>query len=113
MKHDEGIIKKVFNASTHMVIGLKDNKIVGVCRALSDGVFNAAIYDVVVHKDYQGRGIARILLNDIIKQLEDVSCIQLIATTGNDSFYEKLGFKKLKTGMAIYKNQKLAQEYLE
>ncbi len=113
MKHDEHIIKKVFNASTHKVIGVQDHKIVGFCRALSDGVFNAAIYDVVVHKDYQGRGIARILLEDIITQLDDVSCIQLIATTGNDSFYEKMGFKKLKTGMAIFKNQQLAQEYLE
>ncbi|MGA3598931.1 GNAT family N-acetyltransferase [Lysinibacillus agricola] len=66
-----------------------------------------------MHKDYQGRGIARILLEDIMKQLEDVSCIQLIATTGNEPFYEKMGFKKLKTGVAIYKDPQLAEEYLE
>ncbi|WP_068984550.1 GNAT family N-acetyltransferase [Bacillus sp. RS11] len=113
MKHDEPIIKKVFNESTHQVFAVEDNKIIGFARALSDGVFNAAIYDVVVHKDYQGRGIARILLEDIMKQLEDVSCIQLIATTGNEPFYEKMGFKKLKTGMAIYKDPQLAEEYLE
>ncbi|MCL1696856.1 GNAT family N-acetyltransferase [Lysinibacillus sp. BPa_S21] len=113
MKHDEQIIKKVFNASTHQVFAVKDHQIIGFARALSDGVFNAAIYDVVVHKDYQGRGIARTLLEDIIQQLEDVSCIQLIVTTGNEPFYEKIGFKKLKTGMAIYKNPQLAEEYLE
>ncbi|MFJ8459080.1 GNAT family N-acetyltransferase [Lysinibacillus xylanilyticus] len=113
MKHDEPIIKKVFNASTHQVFAVEDNKIIGFARALSDGVFNAAIYDVVVHKDYQGRGIARILLEDIMKQLEDVSCIQLIATTGNEPFYEKMGFKKLKTGMGIYKDLQLTEEYLE
>ncbi|MGE7694737.1 GNAT family N-acetyltransferase [Lysinibacillus sp. NPDC094177] len=113
MKHDERIIKKVFNASTHQVFAVKDKRIIGFARALSDGVFNAAIYDVVVHKDYQGRGIARTLLEDIIYQLEAVSCIQLIATTGNEPFYEKIGFNKLKTGMAIYKNQELAKEYLE
>ncbi|UPW81527.1 GNAT family N-acetyltransferase [Lysinibacillus sp. Ag94] len=106
MKHDERIIKKVFNASTHQVFAVKDHKIIGFARALSDGVFNAAIYDVVVHKIYQRSGIAKILL-------EDVSCIQLIATTGNEPFYEKIGFKKLKTGMAIYKNPQLAEEYLE
>ncbi|TQR30849.1 N-acetyltransferase [Lysinibacillus sphaericus] len=113
MKHDERIIKKVFNASTHQVFAVKDHKIIGFARALSDGVFNAAIYDVVVHKNYQRSGIAKILLEDIIDQLEDVSCIQLIATTGNEPFYEKIGFKKLKTGMAIYKNPQLAEEYLE
>lgn len=113
MKHDERIIKKVFHASTQQVFAVKDHKIIGFARALSDGVFNAAIYDVVVHKNYQGRGIARTLLEDIIHQLEDVSCIQLIATTGNEPFYEKIGFKKLKTGMAIYNNPQLAEEYLE
>ncbi len=112
-KHNERIIEKVFNASTHVVIALVDCKIVGFVRALSDGVFNAAIYDVVVHKKFQGQGIARMLLEDMMKQLENVSCIQLIATTGNVPFYEKMGFKKLKTGMGIYKNQQLAQEYLE
>ncbi|MGE7690319.1 GNAT family N-acetyltransferase [Lysinibacillus sp. NPDC097214] len=71
------------------------------------------MYDVVVHKVYQGRGIARTLLEDIICQLGDVSCIQLISTTGNERFYEKIGFKKLKTGMAMYKNPQLAEEYLE
>lgn len=38
----------------------------------------------VVHKNYQRSGKAKILLEDIIDQLEDVSCIQLIATTGNE-----------------------------
>jgi len=66
--------------------------------------FAAAIYDVVVHRNFQGRGIARTLIDESIQQLGDVSCIQLIATTGNEPFYEKVGFKKLKTGMAIYKN---------
>lgn len=112
-KHNELIIEKVFNASTHVVVALVNGKIVGFVRALSDGVFNAAIYDVVVHKKFQGQGIARLLLEDMKQQLENVSCIQLIATTGNVSFYEKMGFKKLKTGMGIYKNQQLAQEYLE
>ncbi len=79
---------------------------------MSDGVFNAAIYDVVVHQPYQGTGIARLLLEDMIAQLREVSCIQLIATTGNEPFYAKMGFRKLKTGMAIYKNQQLAQEYI-
>lgn len=105
MKHDEQIIKQVF--------AVVDGKIVGFARALSDGVFNAAIYDVVVHQAYQGTGIARLLLEDMIAQLREVSCIQLIATTGNEPFYAKMGFRKLKTGMAIYKNQQLAQEYLD
>ncbi|MFC9540032.1 hypothetical protein ACFTQ7_09140 [Lysinibacillus sp. NPDC056959] len=38
IKHDERIIKKVFNASTHQVFAVKDKKIIGFARALSDGL---------------------------------------------------------------------------
>lgn len=113
IKHDEKIIQKVFEASTHKVFALKEGVVVGFARALSDGVFNAAIYDVVVHKEHQGEGIARLLLEKLLDELKDVSCIHLISTTGNTAFYEKSGFKKLKTGMAIYQSQQLAVEYLE
>lgn len=113
MKHDEEIIRTVFNASTHNVFAVTEGRIIGFARALSDGVFNAAIYDVVVHKDHQGKGIARLLLENLLDELKNVSCIHLISTTGNTTFYEKCGFKKLTTGMAIYRNPQLASEYLE
>ena len=113
MKHDEEIIRTVFKASTHKVFAVTEGRIIGFARALSDGVFNAAIYDVVVHKDHQGKGIARLLLEKLLDELKHVSCIHLISTTGNTAFYEKCGFKKLTTGMAIYRNPQLASEYLE
>ena len=113
MKHDEEIIRTVFNASTHNVFAVTEGRIIGFARALSDGVFNAAIYDVVVHKDHHGKGIARLLLENLLDELKNVSCIHLISTTGNTTFYEKFGFKKLTTGMAIYRNPQLASEYLE
>ena len=113
MKHDEAIIQKVFDASTHKVFVMEGEKIIGFARALSDGVFNATIYDVVVHKDFQNKGVAKVIVEDLLKQLKHVSCIQLIATTGNDTFYKKFGFKTIKTGMAIYQNEELAREYLE
>ena len=113
MKHDEEIIRTVFNASTHKVFAVTEGRIIGFARALSDGVFNAAIYDVVVHKNHQGKGIARLLLENLLDELKNVSCIHLISTTGNTTFYEKCGFKKLTTGMAIYRNPQLASEYLE
>ncbi|MCY1024429.1 GNAT family N-acetyltransferase, partial [Mammaliicoccus sciuri] len=49
----------------------------------------------------------------LLEDLKQVSCIHLISTTGNEELYRKLGFKKLKTGMAIYKSKKLDREYTE
>jgi len=45
-----------------------DSRLVGMGRAISDGEYQAAIYDVVVLPEYQGRGIGK----DIMKQL---SCL--------------------------------------
>lgn len=106
------MMQRVFENSTHHVFAIENELVIGFARAISDGVFNAAIYDVVVHADYQGKGIARHLMVDLLEQLKEHSCIHLISTTGNETFYKKLGFKDLKTGMAIYKSQTLAEEYL-
>ncbi|MGV3466866.1 MAG: GNAT family N-acetyltransferase [Heyndrickxia sp.] len=112
-KHTEEIIQTVFLASNVVIIVRAGKRIVGFGRALTDGVFNAAIYDIVVHKDYQGLGIAKQIIAHLLKKLEGVSCIHFISTTGNEAFYKKQGFKKVKTGMARYLNAALAQEYLE
>lgn len=110
--HHKDNVQKLFAASTHYVFAYDDQKVIGFARALSDGLFNAAIYDVVVHKSYQGNGIARSMLEQLLNEFNHLSCIHLISTTGNESFYKKLGFKSLKTGMAIYHKEHLANEYL-
>ncbi|MDP4105262.1 MAG: GNAT family N-acetyltransferase [Bacillota bacterium] len=112
-KHTNEIIKQVFEASNVIALVTFNHRIIGFGRAMTDGVFNAAIYDVVVHRDFQGQGIAKKIMEFLLDQLRDVSCIHLISTTGNEEFYRKLGLKKLKTGMARYLNPSLSDEYLE
>lgn len=111
--HDEEKIKKVFQSSNVVAIAYDENKIVGFGRALSDGVFNAAIYDVVVDKEYQNKGIGQQIIENLLAQLNDISCIHLVSTAGNEEFYKKAGFRKMKTGMARYLKPALAEEYLE
>lgn len=112
-KHTYEHILTIFRASSVVVIVTFGERIVGVGRALSDGVFNAAIYDVVVHQDFQNRGIAKKIMLFLLEELKDISCIHLISTTMNEAFYEKVGFKKVKTGMARYISANLIDEYLE
>ncbi|QYA40314.1 GNAT family N-acetyltransferase [Macrococcoides caseolyticum] len=111
MNHNDDKVSIILKNSTHIVIAKLDNKIIGFARALSDGVFNAAIYDVVVYQEYQRRGVAKMLLENLLIQFENLSCIHLISTTGNEAFYKKFGFKKLTTGMAIYHKSHLEKEY--
>ncbi|MFD1675226.1 GNAT family N-acetyltransferase [Alicyclobacillus fodiniaquatilis] len=112
-RRDIGIIRKILAASTHVTIAMDGQRMVGFGRAISDGVFNAAIYDVVVHPDYQRHGIGKRIVEDLLHRLRDISCVHLIATTGNEHFYRGVGFKKVKTAMARYLSPALDSEYLE
>ncbi len=111
--HDKEKIENIFHNSSHVVIVKNYDEVIAIARALSDGVFNAAIYDVVVKKTYQQKGISRKMIEILLEDLKQISCIHLISTTGNEELYRKLGFKKLKTGMAIYKSIKLDSEHTE
>lgn len=113
LKHNKNNIREIFMNSTHIVLAIFEGKVIGFARAMSDGVFNAAIYDVVVNKNYQNKQIGINMLNYLLKEIGTLSCIHLISTKGNLEFYQKVGFKKLKTGMVIYQDPHLTHTYTE
>jgi glucosamine-phosphate N-acetyltransferase len=53
------------------------------------------IEDLIVKKEYQGKGIGKVLVKEIIK-LFSSSCYKVILNCSDEvvSFYEKLGFKR-------------------
>uniref|UniRef100_UPI00402A6B36 GNAT family N-acetyltransferase n=1 Tax=Bacillus sp. DX2.2 TaxID=3073452 RepID=UPI00402A6B36 len=112
-KHDEEKIEKIFTVSNVIAIAYYQDQIVGFGRAISDGVFNAAIYDVVIHNDFHKQGIGKMIMDSLLYHLQNISCVHLVATTGNETFYRKSGFKHVKTAMARYLNPALAEEYLD
>jgi ribosomal protein S18 acetylase RimI-like enzyme len=97
------IHKKAFNNSHTVVFIFDDNDLIGFGRALSDGAYQAAIYDVAILPEYQGKGIGRLIVNNIRKSLPNCNFI-LYAAPGKEKFYEKIYFKKMKTGMALFCN---------
>nr|ARW64880.1 hypothetical protein [Polysiphonia sertularioides] len=68
--------------------------LIGFARVTSDGSFNATIWDVVVHPNFQGRGLGKILMIEIIKELriKDISTITLFADPEVIQFYKHIGF---------------------
>lgn len=69
-------------------------QLIGFARATSDNSFNATIWDVVVHPDFQRKGLGKLLMSQIIKQLRfyDISTITLFADPQVVKFYRHLGF---------------------
>lgn len=72
----------------------KKKRLIGFARATSDHAFNATIWDVVVHPDFQSRGLGKSLMNYTIQKLrrEDISNITLFADPQVVDFYRRLGF---------------------
>ncbi|ESA34344.1 gcn5-related n-acetyltransferase [Leptolyngbya sp. Heron Island J] len=69
-------------------------RLIGFSRATSDHAFNATIWDVVVHPSFQGRGLGKALMQQLIKKLrsEDISNVTLFADPQVVNFYKNLGF---------------------
>jgi ribosomal protein S18 acetylase RimI-like enzyme len=69
-------------------------RLIGFARATSDHAFNATIWDVVVHPDYQGQGMGKALMKYVLKKLrsEEISNVTLFADPHVVDFYRTLGF---------------------
>ncbi|MFB8787438.1 MAG: GNAT family N-acetyltransferase [Potamolinea sp.] len=69
-------------------------RLIGFARATSDHAFNATIWDVVVHPDFQSKGLGKALMKYMIKKLrsEDISNITLFADPQVVNFYRRMGF---------------------
>ena len=98
---DSDIHKKSFENSYTVVFIFDNENLIGFGRAISDGFRQSAIYDVATLPEYQGKGIGRLIIENIIKNTPTCNFI-LYASPGKEGFYEKLGFKRLKTGMGLF-----------
>lgn len=85
-------------------------KLIAAGRALADGVDCSYICDVAVHPDYQGQGLGRQVVTQLVEFSKDHRKIILYAAVGKEPFYLKLGFKRMATAMAIFQNQAQALE---
>lgn len=97
------IHQKAFEASHTTVFVWHAGQLIGFGRALSDGVYQAAVYDVAVVPEYQGKGVGSIVMKNILSNVPDCNVI-LYASPGKEDFYATLRFRKMKTGMVLFKN---------
>ena len=74
------------------------NKAIAMARMIGDIGLCYYIKDVVVHPEYQGKGIGRTLINELLKYINDNGIkgtnvfVELAAVPDKMPFYEKLGF---------------------
>ena len=101
--------------ATYAVVARDGDRAVGMARVLFDFGYTAYIHDVIVHPDYQRKGIGTALVKNILRWLDDNSRPDefmqyvLVAGKGKEQFYEKFGFvsrptNELGAGMTLRPN---------
>ena len=89
-------INKHRESSCFAVCIYDHDKIIGMARVVGDGSYYT-VYDVVTRQEYQGKGIGKILMTEVVnwyKSIEDDDTyLYLGSSLGKEVFYEKFGFK--------------------
>jgi ribosomal protein S18 acetylase RimI-like enzyme len=98
-------LKLAFSNSMYKCFVFNDGVLVGAGRALADGVDCSYLCDIAVHPGFQNRGLGKA----IVEKLKGLSAghrkIILYASPGKEGFYQKLGFRRMRTAMAVFRNQ--------
>ncbi|MFO7952581.1 MAG: GNAT family N-acetyltransferase [Bacillota bacterium] len=90
-----GQLRKVIGAAYLTVGCFYGDNLVGFVDVVSDGVDDALIRNLLVHPDYQGRGIALNLLKVVIERLKDnrIKTINVLFEPKLFELYRKAGFR--------------------
>lgn len=91
----------VFSRSYAVVFLLQQKQVVGVGRALSDGVCQAAIYNVALAEHLHGQQYGRLIIEKLVDQVKHCNII-LYTHPQTVQFYQQLGFSLMKTGLVLY-----------
>lgn len=103
-------LKIAFENSMYKCFVYDGTILIGVGRAIADGVDVSYLCDVAVHPEYQRCGIGKAIVRKLLKFSKGYNKILLFASMGKESFYSKLGFDKMTTAMAIFKNRERVLE---
>ncbi len=93
------LVKRAIKGSMINISIFDNKKCVGVGRIVGDWALKGMLTDIMVLKEYQNKGVGKLIVTSLIKELEDMvsdgECFQLEAspTANNRDFYIKCGLK--------------------
>ena len=97
-------LRVVFANSRYKCFVSAHGRLIGAGRALADGVDCAYLCDVAVHPEHQGSGLGKAIIEKLKAFAAGHRKIILYANPGKEGFYRKLGFRRMRTAMAIFAN---------
>jgi len=103
-------LKIAFGNSRHRCFVREQGRLVGVGRALADGVDCAYLCDIAVLPGQQGTGLGKAIVQHLLAQVQGHKKVILYAVPGKEPFYKKFGFRRMRTAMAIFDDPARAYE---
>jgi GNAT superfamily N-acetyltransferase len=101
---DEGIVRMLEGSSMCFSVRYK-GELVGFCRILTDFVYRASLWDIIIHPDHQGQGLGTALMNYVLEH-PAIKDIPLVITYTSDlyPFLEKWGFKEMSGAVILLRS---------
>jgi ribosomal protein S18 acetylase RimI-like enzyme len=102
------LVPRLIAGSHCFAAALEGEDIVGMGRAISDGVSDAYIQDLTVRSGHRNRGIGRRILQTLLERLhaDGLRWIGLIAEPGSCSLYQRAGFREMSAWVPMLMNNK-------
>ena len=107
-------LQRVFSNSLFKCFVYDNAQLVAAGRALADGADCAYLCDIAVLPSHQGTGLGQQLVQKLVDLSAGHKKIILYAVPGKEPFYQRFGFRRMKTAMAIFEQpqQQVARGYL-
>ena len=100
-EYPKRLYKALINSST-VITAWDGTRLAGLARAIDDSEMLAYIHYVLVHPDYQRRGIAGKMINMLKKKYEHYLYINIMPEESkNAKFYENSGFQIMPDAVAM------------
>jgi len=95
---DREALRAAITGSSFVVTARRGTRLVGLARAISDGLMDCYLQDVLVTPDQQRSGIGRALVEAVLDRYSGVR--RKLLLTGDEprqrAFYESLGFAEIR-----------------
>lgn len=98
---DPARIERMFANANLVFSAWHEDKLIGICRALTDFSYCCYLSDLAVDKAYQKHGIGRELISRVQKAIGDEVALILLSAPEAMAYYPKVGFEKVDNGFII------------
>ena len=94
---DENATGKALENSLFSVVATEHGTIIGFGRIIGDGGLYFYIQDLIVHPEFQGKGLGKLLMTELMSYItakaKSGAFVGLMAAKGLEKYYEQFGFK--------------------